>query len=201
MQIKVRSREWVKITEWKARKIKDKLSQAILQLETTSLSPALTVADEPGVMQMPNNSQRKIQAWSTCLLFILSPAIPSLKHLGSNSAKASEEKRKPGCLAGLHGPRSSLGHLKLAGDSDWYFKRWSQGWYEYFGYTALSNISKKTSQPKCPLALVHICFHSLCLSEISTLLLCCFCKDGKNRNILMLCCLHFPTLKKQPIIS
>lgn len=65
----------------------------------------------------------------------------------------------------------------------------------------LPNISKENSQPKCPLADVHVDSHSLGLSEISALLLCCYCQDGKNRTILMLCCLHFPTVKKQPIIS
>lgn len=48
---------------------------------------------------------------------------------------------------------------------------------------------------------MHVYFHSLCLSGISTLLPCCYSKDGKNRTILKLCCLHFPTVKKQPIIS
>ena len=47
---------------------------------------------------------------------------------------------------------------------------------------------------------MHVYFLSLCLSEISTQLRCCYCKGGINRTILM-CCLHFLTVKKQPIIS
>ena len=47
---------------------------------------------------------------------------------------------------------------------------------------------------------MHVYFLSLCLSEISTWLRCCYCKGGINTTVLM-CCLHFPTVKKQPIIS
>lgn len=93
-----------------------------------------------------------MQAWPACLLFISSPAFCFLKHLGSNSAKTSEEKRKPGGLAGLKSARVLLSYLKLAGGFRLEPQEMSQWWLEYFGYTVLPNISKGNAQFMCPLA-------------------------------------------------
>lgn len=108
--------------------------------------------------------------------------------------------------------RENLAFWRASSKQELRWAIWDGGWFQAGPWgdgpsggwnilDLLPNISKENSQPECPLAPVHVYFHSLCLSEISTLLLCCYCKDGKNRTILMLCYLHFPTVKKQPIIS
>ena len=140
-----------------------------------------------------------MQAWPGCLFFILNPACCSLKHLGNNSVKASKEKRKAGCLAGLHWPRVLLSHLRLVDDLRLVPQEMVPGvvWIFWIYYLIFEKETHNLSAPwlKCMFIFSAFVFQRSALGCGAAIV-----RMEKNRTILM-CCLHFLTVKKQPVIS
>lgn len=137
------------VTKWKVVSTKGKrsawASEARPQLESRPQCSSAGV-EEPGGQAGPTScGQREMRARPVCLL--LESLLSSLKHLGSASAEAREEKRKPGCRAGAW-----LSHLRLKGDFRHSLRTGFQWWLENFGYSLLYHLlsQKITHNPSVP---------------------------------------------------